>query len=322
MPSVYVQCRTQAFNLGSVVDGVYVSLHNVATGALISSGTSGAGGQPAGTVFLGDRDAATYELRITPPAGTVLQDASIQTATVVANIDPQYFDVLMDTSALPSALDERLCRCSGYFVDSFGNPATELTIRLSEKSLPSLLHYSGQDKTVGLIPKAGTVRTNSSGYAAVDLVRGHTYSVVLEGFTNSEWDVVAPDLSAAPLPDVLFPVVDSIQYTYNNALLDVDNPALSIVVGAEASVGVETVFRSGLRVGGLTAMSLESQDVDSQFVVVAYDAVGTLTITAGAVTAQPVIIEVSRVEPETGYGIGITPTPSVRGQLAITVIAA
>ena len=322
MPSVYVQCRTQAFNQGSVVDGVFVSLHNKDTGALISSGTSGAGAQPSGTVFLGDRAVASYEIRVTPPSGTTLQAASIQLIEVVAVIDPQYFDVLMDTSALPPAQDDLLCRCSGHFVDSSGQPAGHVTIRFSEKSLPSLLYYDAQNRDVGVIPSTVSVRTDAAGYASIDLIRDRTYSVALEGFTNVEWDVVVPDLSASPLPDVLFPVVDSVQYTYNNALLDVDSPAITIEVGAEAVLSVETVFRSGLRSGGLTAVALESQDTDSQYVSTTYDGVGTLTIAAEAITVTPITIEVSRVEPKSKYGVSITPEPVVRGQLSVTVVAA
>ena len=319
MPEIYVQCRTKPFNEGSVVDGVVVTLNDANTGALIATATSGDGAQPDGTSFLGDRAAGTYEIRLSPPAGTILQGASIQKIEVVAAPATQYFDVYMDPSTLPTAPDANFCRCSGHFVDGTGQAARNVTIRLLDSGTPQLLYNSAQDKATVVIPKTISVKTDAAGYASVDLVKGQNYSVFLEGYDNTSWTVQVPDASAAPLADVVLPVVDGVEYTYNNVLLDVNNPAISLNVGEEAEVGLETVFRSGVRVKGLTAVSLESKDSDQDFFSVSLEET-SLKIKATAVTAAT-NIEVSRVEPEDGYGTEIFPEPTLRGKLAVTVVA-
>ena len=319
MPGVYVQCRTQPFDQGTVVDGVVVTLNDLNTGALIATATSGDGAQPDGTAFLGERAAGTYEIRLSPPSGTILQGASIQQITVVAAPATQYFDVYMSPSSLPVAPDSNFCRCSGHFVDGTGKALSNVTIRLSDNGTPQLLYNSGQDRTTIVIPRTISITTDSNGYASVDLIKGQNYSVFLEGYEDTSWVVQVPELSAAPLPDVILPVVDGVEYTYNNALLDVNNPSISLNVGAEVAVGVDTVFRRGIRVKGLTAVSLKSKDSDKDFFSVSLEAT-SLKIKATAATAA-VDVEVTRVEPEDGYGIEIFPEPTLRGTLAVTVVA-
>jgi len=121
------------------------------------------------------------------------------------------------------------------------------------------------------------------------------------------------------LPDVIFPVVDGVEYTKDNALLvPLDNPVLNMGVGQQAVLSLETVHRSGLRVEGLVAVTLTSDDVGGLIIGLSYSDSNTLVVTAiGAGTAT---LEAARIAPEEGMGISIDPEPVLRGTLSVIVV--
>jgi hypothetical protein len=317
MPDVNVHCRTLPFGEpgGSPVDDVYVSIHPEGGGLALGSGTTGQGPNSEGTVFLGNLGVGTYEIRITPSLPAKVNGGSLQSVEVVASVDPLIFDVLVDTTSLEQSPDINLCRCSGTFKDPYGKAVSNLTIRFSESELPQLLHYSGTNTTHLVVPKAKTVRTDSSGFCSIDLIREQVYLVYLEGFENIAREIKIPDLGAAPLPDVIFPIVRGAEYTNeNDVLLDSNNPTVSVSAGQEVTLSVESVFRSGLRVDGLTAITLDSSDS----AIFTHSLSGsTLTITGVAVGVAT--LEVTRTTPEPGMGIKPYPDLPVGGALSVTV---
>lgn len=319
MPDVRISCRTAPFGDpgSSPLDGVVVSLHPNGGGATIAAGTTGANGNAPGTVFLGALNAGTYEVHVTPPLGAaIVQEGNLHTITVDAVNASQVFDVLVDVSGLPAASDDNFCRCSGTFMDSYGKPVSDLSIHFYENTVPELAYYPGTNTVNAIIPKPQVIRTDSSGYAVVDLLQGATYQVYMEGFENLSRAIDVPALSASSLPDVIFPVVDGVEYTYNNALLPVNAPVLSIGVGQQAVLSLETVHRSGLRVDGLVAVSLTSDDVDEAIIQTDIDS-NTLTVTA--IGAGNTLLQVAREVPEEGMGISISPVPALRGTLSVIV---
>ncbi|MAP20880.1 MAG: hypothetical protein CL582_08070 [Alteromonadaceae bacterium] len=321
MPDVLVHCRTTPFGDpgSSLVDGVIVSLHPSGGGDALATGTTGSGSNPSGSVLLGGFGANTYEIHVTPPLGAaVVTNGNLHSIEVDAVGASQVFDVLIDVSALPNATDANFCRCSGTFMDAHGKPVDQLSIHFSEASVPVLSYYSGTNTTNAIIPKPQVVRTDSSGHAVIDLIRGATYQVYMEGFGNLSREIEVPDLAAAPLPDVIFPVVDGVEYTTGGSLLTpLDLPTLALSVGGQAVLSLETVHRSGIRAEGLVEVSLTSDDTAEAIAGLAYTGTNTLTISAiGAGTAT---ITVARVEPEEGKGVSIFPQPVLRGTLSVTV---
>lgn len=321
MPDVLVHCRTAPFGDpgSSLVDGVVVSLHPDGGGDALATGTTGEGANPLGSVFLGVFAANTYEIRITPPLGAaVVAEGNLHSIVVDAVLDPQIFDVLIDVSALPNATDSNFCRCSGTFMDSHGNPVDRLSIHFSEADIPALAYYVGTNTTNAVVPKSQVIRTDSLGYVTVDLLRGALYQVYMEGFGNLSREIKVPDLAAAPLPDVIFPVVDGVEYTVSNALLTpLDLPTLSLGVGSQAVISLETVHRSGLRVGGLVAVSLTSDDEEEAIVGLEYTDTNVLTVSA--IAAGTATLTVAHVAPEEGMGVSISPQPVLRGTLSVVV---
>jgi hypothetical protein len=203
-------------------------------------------------------------------------------------------------------------------MDSYGSPVNQLSIHFSEETQPVLAYYAGTNTANAIIPKSQVIRTDSLGYATVDLLRGATYKVFLEGFENLSRKIKVPDLAASPLPDVIFPVVDGVEYTVADALLvPLDLPVLNLTVGQEAAISLETVHRSGLRVEGLVAVSLTSDDVGGSFIELSDT--GSSTLTVLAVSAGTVTLSVAHIAPEEGMGISISPQPVLRGTLSVIV---
>lgn len=296
---------------GDPVANVRVSLHQT-DGTFISAQTSGVDG----TAFLGNLAAGTYEVRITPTAPNHVVSAARQTITVVDGSDLA-FDIAISVSGLDPATDDHLCRCSGYFIDTFGKPVSDLSLHISASQVPALALYSGTDTTKAIVPTSLLVKTDDKGFASADLLRGQEYCVYMEGYENLHRYFLVPELSAAPLPDVLFPVIDHVEYTDAGAtLLPVSAPTLSLAVGATKKLSVFTLFRSGLKLTGLSSdLSLKSSD-DTVFTV-SLDSAGVATITAvGAGSAE---LEPTLSGPETGRGISVLPSTSVSGALAVTV---
>tara|TARA_A200000159_G_scaffold148674_1_gene156592 strand:+ start:195 stop:1154 length:960 start_codon:yes stop_codon:yes gene_type:complete len=317
MPIVEVHCRTAAFEGGETLNDVFVSVHPQGGGNALASGTTGQGLNQSGSVSLGVLAEGTYEIHITPALPATLQDGSLQ-EIVVSGVEINVFDVLVDTSGLVPSVDNHFCRCSGTFKDPYGKAIPNLKIHFSEHTLPQLLHYVGEDTNHAVIPKSLVVSTDSSGFASVDLLRGYTYTVYMEGYENLSRTILAPDLAASPLPDVLFPTLASVEYTHPQlGILDIQAPTMTMTVGESVTLGVETVHRSGVRVDGLVSVSLRLND-DSDELVESLLSGGDLKIEAKSTGVASFTLSLN--SPEDGMGIRSLPETVIVGELSVTVL--
>lgn len=319
MPIVEVHCRTAPFDGGSPVNDVSVSVHPSGGGAALATGTTGLAPNQSGSVSLGVLAEGTYEIHITPALPATLQEGSLQEIEV-SGVDTNVFDILVDTSGLESASDSHFCRCSGTFKDPYGVPVSYLRIHFTEAALPQLIHYSGEDVNHAVIPKTATLATDTSGFVSVDLLRGHTYNVYMEGYENILRTVEIPDLPAAPLPDVIFPTVASIEYTHPvNGLLDSSTPSVTMTVGETVTLQTESVHRSGVRVDGLVGVSLNIDEIPIELATVTLRS-SELVITA--LQAGAATFSTSRISPAEGEGITSSPEVQLRGDLSVTILPA
>lgn len=318
MADVYVHCRSEIGGGGTPLSNVKVSLHLPDTYAAITSGLT----DENGVVFLGDRGVAEYELHITAPTGSTIDEGSLQKVEI-SDADPHVFDVVVNDATLSIATDAHLCRCSGYFVDPYGVPVRDLTLRFSEAetALPNLVYYSGQDRSHLVVPRGRTVKTDSDGFASIDLLRERFYGIYMEGYENLVREIQVPDSSSASLPDVIFPVVDGVEYTavdvpdvVAGTVLNYNTPTIALSVDQSAEFTLKTAYRSNLKLDGTVDVLLTSSDQEIISITLTEDALVVKALSAG--TAE---VEVARVEPGTGEGISIFPEPAIRGALSVTV---
>ena len=318
MADVYVHCRTEIDGGGAPLSDVKVSLHTPSTYASVSSGLT----DENGIVFLGDQEVGEYELHITPPSGGSITKGNLQKVEL-SDAEPHVFDVVVSTSSLVEADDAHLCRCSGYFVDAYGSPIKGLTLRFSEAEtgLPNLLYYAGSNRSHLVVPRIRTVKTDSDGFASIDLLREKFYGIYMEGYENIVREIQVPNSASASLPDVIFPVVDGVEYTavdvpdvIEGTVLNYNTPSLTLTVGQEAKFTIKTAYRSNLKLDGVLDVLLSSSNLD----VISISLTDS-TLVVEALSSGAAEVEVARVEPGTGSGIAISPEPAIRGALSVTV---
>ena len=310
---IYVSTRTAIHPAGDPIENVKVGLYT-AVGALVTSGFTDA----LGVVFLGDRAAATYEIRITPPApGAVSTGANRQTIVVVDG-DAMAFDIVIDTSGLPTADDSAFCRCSGLFIDSAGSPVRGMRIVFSlTEASPQLVRDTGADYARGVVPNSVTAKTDNTGYAVIDLLRGQTYRVRVAGYANISWDVIIPDALSAPLPDVVYPYPSTCEFREGGVLkAPSDLPTATVLQGAELTLDLTTVFRSGLSLEGLRGLTLQADtghwrvdaEIQSHALVLTGLSPGVVNFTVA-----------ERAGETEGHGIRPYPAQVFKGNLVLTV---
>ncbi len=319
MPAqVFVSARTALHPAGSPIENVHVAIHEVA-GDFLTEGTTDVDGQ----VFLGNRNAGSYEIRITPPKPGKVQSAANRQTVVVVDGDPLVFDVVIDTTSLPVSPDSKLCRLSGYFVDDSGAAARGITVTFSPTNFsPNLFRAGGAaDTSYGVTGSSVSTTTDKAGYAVIDLPRGHRYRAQLSTYPNMGWDVLIPDLSSAPLPDVVFPKPQTVEYRTSDDLVllePVSAPTLMVNQGGYAYLDIEVIHRSGLRVKGLKGVGLQG-DGNYYMVGVSAKETGRLKITG----KSPGVVKLSVVDPafeEEGYDVRVHPAMDFIGDITVTVI--
>lgn len=147
------------------------------------------------------------------------------------------FDIQGETFTRPTAVDARLCRCSGFFKDAAGRALVGLDIKIINQFKPAVVDG---DAVLG---ERIDLRTDDDGYLEVDLYRGAEYLAWVQSIQAAEDDptgaivfpreVFVPDQSSANLIDLLFAIVDSIAYTPTSLSMSVgDQEDVTTVVTA------------------------------------------------------------------------------------------
>jgi len=97
--------------------------------------------------------------------------------------------------------DSRLCTASGFFRTITGAPKSDLDIIFHSDFNPFVLDGAG------VVDSNTYVRTDSSGFASVQLIRHAQYSVVIECWQDHIRHITVPDAPSCNLPCLLFPRV-------------------------------------------------------------------------------------------------------------------
>jgi len=313
MATVLVSTRTAYMPAGAPVEGITVSLFNSLSEFLQSDETD-----EDGVAHLGIRADDTYEVRVSFPAGgRVVGRQSRFEITVPDTDEDVIFDVLVEVSALPTSNDSRLCKCSGTFSDMSGTPLVGVIVAFTEhETTPHVLVHAGSGSVTGIIPNHVYAKTGRDGSASVDLVRGTRYNVEVSGYAGLVWVVQIPDAAAAPLPDVVFPVQELIEYYEGDDLLAPSaTPELLVNQGTTVSIKAVTVFRSGLRLQGLRGVALQPSAAGYINGVMVDGYLEITGLAPGTVTLTPEYHSYGD-----GYGFKAWPTAALSGALVITVI--
>ena len=209
------------------------------------------------------------------------------------------FDVCAHLLTPPVPQDARLCTAFGYFRDITGAPQSDVEIHFIAKFDPTWVDGSA------VVSERIIVRTNKRGYVEVNLFRHAHYDCTIQGEEDITRHLKVPDAPNVNLPDLIFPIVQSLVITPVGPY--------TISVGQELTLAFEVIASDGenLHSGYGDIMLSTSDDTVLNY---AYTRAGLVLIGIAPGTAQINVCRANR-------SIVHIPDAGISGQpLLVTVV--
>ena len=233
------------------ISGVLVRVYTYPAGVFVTQAYSVLVGPDSYADFMvdGNDPAIQYEIRLSKTGvaydGSAGEDSwspqliDVYSPPSSAPSGTNWFRIPGQTFTMPTSPDTRLCRASGFFRDGAGRPYANVEIFFIAQFRPAIVDGRA------IIGERIFLRTDSAGYAQVDLFRNGQYRATLQSLEDFTKVVVVPDRASVSIVDLLFPVVTKIDW---------DPSAVSVAVGEDQEL-YTTVTASDFRV--LTGTALE-----------------------------------------------------------------
>lgn len=289
----------------AVVNDVVIHVYSAA-GALLATGTTGQGADPAGEYSLsltGSGSPGTeYHLRMRKPNVTFTKGATQKIFVIepLVPATPNIFDISVHAATRPTSSDADMCRLSGYVVDARLRALTDARLRIS--SVPAFpdgqqsaggLHYLGDPTVVRdrmLIGAVRTVTPSSAGFFDLLLPRKGVFDVQLHGAEHPLTGfqrIYVPDAADWALEDVLFPYVKQVDYGAS---------PVALTVGQTKTLTINVHISDGRQLSELAVLGsiLEFKASDAAIAKVVFDKDGLLSITGLKIGSTTVVV--SRVK--------------------------
>jgi hypothetical protein len=197
LSSVGIFVKDDTVNSNPIV-GVVVRIFDATGTTFIMQATTDAAGLAGFTLTA----PATYQARffkercsIPQPQNVVVPDTVINTYTAVGHVYTP-----------PEAVHPRLCCCSGFFKQPDNSPAVGHIVHVVPKFDPILF------EDAAMLTELLQCTTDARGFVQFNLVRFGQYEVTVEGFEDQVRIITVPDAPSVNLPDLIFPVVESISF--------------------------------------------------------------------------------------------------------------
>ena len=190
------------------------------------------------------------------------------------------------TFTIPIAPNPNMCRCWAFFRTASGRPLADQYIRLAPKMDPVGMYPA---PAVGLGQQPEQLVTDSQGYMQIDLPRGGTFDVTMEGYLDCSFEIDIPAANTQNLVDLLLPTPQTVVFT----------PAAAIGVGVggtSATVTFAVTMSDGSVLTGTTTPSasayVEIESADETVATVTSDGSDGFTVQGiglGATTVTAVV---------------------------------
>lgn len=189
----------------AAVPGVVVRIFNDLGAIFFSESTTDTSGRASFSLPGGQ----TFQLRFYKFQTSFVQPQQIEVVDnpVSVFVVTQEFEVVAHIFHPPESTDPRLCRVSGFFRDATGAPRKYVDVHLLPQFDPILLEGSA------VLDYQVRARSDEKGYVEFDLIRLGKYDVMLEGFEDCLRVVHVPDATHANFPDLLFPVIERVEFS-------------------------------------------------------------------------------------------------------------
>lgn len=278
------------------LDGVVVRVYDATGATLITSGTTGTPLPDGHVEFSLNGTAAptptTYQLRFYQ-SGTSFsspQFIEVYSPPVGSPTGTNTFEIEAHEHVMPEATDPLLCRASAYFVHPDG---------LAFKGADFHFIYCGKPQMLnarGVLGERRAVRTDATGYASIDLIRGAAYRVTAESLEDTQREVLVPDAPAVNMAHLLFPIITIIDWT----------PPATLVIGTPVVLEPDVYASDGRLLDG-TAYDDLIYAVDDPTVISVL--VSSESITLTPLAAGTTTLRVTRRDATLGYA----PDPGISG---------
>lgn len=193
------------------VDGVVVRVFDSTGTTFITQATTGVPltGQAMFTLNGAGPAGVVYQLRFYVNGGAIQSPQYIEVFSppALAPTGANNFVVTADMFTLPTATNPRLCRASGYVWGPDGRVRPGIDMQFIPCFRPLVVDG------YGVLGERVAVRSDSAGYASVDLFRSGIYQVTIESHENVPRTVYVPDQSSINLFHLLFPIAVGVTYS-------------------------------------------------------------------------------------------------------------
>ena len=246
--------------------GAAVGVYDSTTLAELAYGVTDSNGLMACMLEMG-----TYEIRCSKLGVRFLSPA----ARIQVLAGPNYFVGLGLLLDIPASVDPRCCTVTGRFMGINNQPIVGATVRYvskaaidsTQQSLPGIQDESSNTRIPisvdgnGIVASKWATKTDSSGFASVDLIRGAQLYVTFSGEDDQLWEIKIPNRASANLFDLINPFPTTLAWNQT----DVPGNTLTLVAGGEgADVHYELNFSDFIeRDSGLSSWIEVRSDNDS-----------------------------------------------------------
>ncbi|MHA2065372.1 MAG: hypothetical protein ACXABY_13435 [Candidatus Thorarchaeota archaeon] len=181
----------------SAISGAIVRFYLSSGTAMVTQGVTDASGRAQVLLPDGSYEVRCYKFGIVFGAPTTIE---------VLEFGNNSFNVYGESVEPPLSSDNRLCMVYGYFRNEFGAPAVNVDIHVSAVFDPLILDGAA------VMPSMMAARTDRNGYVQFTLIRNAQYNVLVQGMQDITRCISVPDENNANLPDLIFPVVEKVEF--------------------------------------------------------------------------------------------------------------
>lgn len=216
------------------IEGVVVQALDPITSALIAQATSDVHGNAA---FL--LPGASYEVRLFK-LGVLFQNPVAILVLEPAPAPPLSNNFLVSgvlTNVLQPAIDPRLCKVQGRFMNLSNQPIRNATVRIMAKAETGGEQPKYVDDNV-ISASEMSFKTDRDGYLKIDLFRTGHFEIVFSGEDDMEWPFYVPDTPYALWGDLINPYPVSIEWDQTIA----PGNAASMAVGGDLRIPFVPTF--------------------------------------------------------------------------------
>jgi len=265
------------------ISGVFVSVLNPTTFAVVASATTDVTGRAAFVIPGAVTPGTPYEVRFfklgvrfANPMQILVEEPAVTT---------NKFDMSGTLLVLPAATDPRVCRCTGRFVSFSNTPIAKATVRFMALAASGYQVPKVVDGNL-VSAEAYAAQTDADGFLSLDLIRGAQYYITFSGEDDTVWNICVPDRASVNLIELIHPAPVQLNWDPLEAPLN----AVSVQVGETKTVHFTLVYSDYEETGEGSAKWIKFINSDDALASIGYNS-GTVSVEGIAVGVVNVTTE-------------------------------